>query len=78
MTEMTMEKAHDVARWDVLDGLEERLIGLAEEVAALRDDLAPPKLTMIDAADHARQVREYFDALDAIGWYSPEQMAAAS
>ncbi|KAA0275395.1 MAG: hypothetical protein EDQ89_00235 [Acidobacteria bacterium] len=71
-------EAHDFVRWDVLDNLSDRLAELAEQTRALADDLAPGKLTMIDAPSNARIIRSYFDALDQIGWHSDEQMEAAS
>lgn len=75
---MGTTEAHDFVRWDVLDNLSDRLTELADQTRDLADELAPEKLTMIDAPANARIIRSYFDALDQIGWHSDEQMEAAS
>lgn len=75
---MGTDEAHDFVRWDVLDNLADRLERFAGEVCDLRDNLAPERLTMIDAHSNAKMIRGYFDALDELGWYSAEQMKAAS
>lgn len=74
----TETETADFIRWDVLDNLHERLTDLAEQVRELADERKPGKLAMLDAPGNAQTIRDYFDALDEIGWYSAEQMEAAS
>ena len=69
--------AHDFVRWDVLQQLGERLEKLSGMVEELADQLAPEKLTMIDAPEEAKLIRRYFESLDQIGWHSEAQAKAA-
>ncbi len=70
MAEVIEQDAYDFVRWDVLHNLAGRLSELADQVYSLADDVTPDRLTVIDAPENAKIIRQYFDALDEIGWCS--------